>query len=148
MTRDTEANCVRGNLMYNLYAALFQRPRVWMSESSSPLWAAVVAAPIRKLCPLYLECCTPTSRNAACRRETNIDLVSGSPLVAIKRGPWPELRTLMYSISALTGHTSDPVDPRKTSTPKRKGSVLLCLMRSRTNEGHSWLSMATSARLR
>ena len=39
------------SLMYRRYDELFQRPSVWMVESSKPADAAVVAAPIRKLWP-------------------------------------------------------------------------------------------------
>ena len=38
-------------LMYSKNAELCQRPSIWMAESSSPARAAVVAAPILKLCP-------------------------------------------------------------------------------------------------
>ena len=39
------------SLMYRRYDELFQRPSVWMVESSKPADAAVVAAPIQKLWP-------------------------------------------------------------------------------------------------
>ena len=49
---ETAANWDLEILMYTLYAELFQGPSVWVSESSSPLWAADVAAPMRTLWPL------------------------------------------------------------------------------------------------
>ena len=44
---------------YDKYAELFQRPRVWIVEFSTPLAAAVVAAPMRKLWPEYNELSKP-----------------------------------------------------------------------------------------
>ena len=38
--------------MYSRYARLFHRPKVLTVESSRPLAAAVMAAPMRKLCPM------------------------------------------------------------------------------------------------
>ena len=49
MTLDKEARCSFGERMYNKKAVLCHRPKVWIVESSIPLSAAVVAAPIRKL---------------------------------------------------------------------------------------------------
>ena len=48
---------------YDKYAELFQRPRVWIVESSTPLAAAVVAAPMRKLWPEYNELSKPACCN-------------------------------------------------------------------------------------
>ena len=49
---DTVARCRRGVWMYVINEEDFHLPRVWMSESLRPALIAVVAAPIRKLCPL------------------------------------------------------------------------------------------------
>ncbi len=45
-----DASCALGIFMYSKYARLFHRPKVLTVESSRPLAAAVVAAPMRKLC--------------------------------------------------------------------------------------------------
>ena len=49
----TVTSCALGVLTYNWYATLSQHPNVFISESCIPVLAAVVAAPILKLCPLY-----------------------------------------------------------------------------------------------
>ena len=48
---DAEAGCSLGMLIYCKKAALCQRPRAWIVESSTLARAADVAAPIRKLWP-------------------------------------------------------------------------------------------------
>ena len=53
MTDDREASCSLGILMYWRKAALCHLPNACMVESSIPARAAVVAAPMRKLCPAY-----------------------------------------------------------------------------------------------
>ena len=40
-----------GTRTYRRYAALFQLPKVYMNDFSTPYADAVVAAPILKLCP-------------------------------------------------------------------------------------------------
>ncbi len=45
------ASCSLGIRIYSRNAALDHRPKAWMTESSSPAWAAAVAAPILKLWP-------------------------------------------------------------------------------------------------
>ncbi len=56
--RDCEsvARCVCEVFIYCKKAELCHLPRVLITESSRPFWAAVVAAPILKLCPAYLSC--------------------------------------------------------------------------------------------
>ena len=63
--------------MYRVYAELSHRPIVLMSESGTPFLAAAVAAPIRKLWPLYVEASTPCNRNAAHTYETNRSRING-----------------------------------------------------------------------
>ena len=63
--------------MYCVYAELSHRPIVLMSESGTPFLAAAVAAPIRKLWPLYVEALTLCDRNAARTDETNRSRVNG-----------------------------------------------------------------------
>ena len=50
-TEESEASCSLGMRIYCKKAALCQRPRAWIMESSTPARAADVAAPIRKLWP-------------------------------------------------------------------------------------------------
>ena len=59
---ETAASCC-GVQMYDSNADDFQRPRVFMRESLKPILAAVVSAPMWKLCPLKHE----SSTLAACR---------------------------------------------------------------------------------
>lgn len=40
-----------GVFIYNAYAELFHCPSILIVESLIPFWAAVIAAPILKLCP-------------------------------------------------------------------------------------------------
>jgi len=61
---DTDNSLSRGNLTYK-YAALSHLPRVLIRESSMPTEAAVVAAPIQKLYPAYLDASTPDDCKAA-----------------------------------------------------------------------------------
>ena len=48
---EMDARDLGSSLMYRRYDELFQRPSVWMVESSKRADAAVVAAPIQKLWP-------------------------------------------------------------------------------------------------
>ena len=50
--------------MYDVNAEDFHRPSVCMRESLKPCRAAVVAAPIRKLCPLKGAASIPASCRA------------------------------------------------------------------------------------
>ena len=56
-----------------------QRPRVCMSESSSPAAAAAVAAPIRKLCPRRPDVSTPDAPKASRRCCMSLSLDKGEP---------------------------------------------------------------------
>ena len=121
--------------MYALYAALFHLPNVCIKESSKPCSAAVIAAPIQKLWPLYNSWFTPALLRAVCKCRTRIGLVSGDPSFWMNRGPGEGGRTDRYLSREDTGHIAYPVDPRKMSTPSLNGSVLLCLMRRHICDG-------------
>ena len=71
---EIEVSTSRGNLMYSWYAALSHRPNVFIVESSIPTAAAVVAAPIRKLWPAYLDLSRPTADKALHTSCTNLSL--------------------------------------------------------------------------
>ena len=106
-----------GVRMYRRYAALFHRPRVIISESSSPAWTAAVAAPIRKLWPAKWSGGRPKSSMARLVRSTNFDFVSGAPSGNTKKGPAAPPLLAINAETAATGHSSSPVLPITTSTP-------------------------------
>jgi len=60
--------------MYVVNAADFHLPSFWIRESLRPDRAAVVAAPILKLCPVYAPLEIPAVRRAACRWDTSLGL--------------------------------------------------------------------------
>ena len=47
------SSCCHRSFMYGMHAMLYYLPRIWIKESSTLLVAAVLAAPMRNLCPLY-----------------------------------------------------------------------------------------------
>lgn len=73
------ARCDEDGLMYLWYVALFHRPSCFMVESGSPTFAAVVAAPIRKLCPENPEGSMLAEVKAPLRHDTKQLRVSGTP---------------------------------------------------------------------
>lgn len=58
-----------------------------MRESCSPLAAAVVAAPMRKLCPAYWEQSNPAAASADLTAATNRSLIRCLPSVNLKKAP-------------------------------------------------------------
>ena len=56
-------------------------------ESSSPLPATAVAAPMRKLCLAYYSGLTPHLASACLTRLMNLALVRGVPSLKRKKGP-------------------------------------------------------------
>ena len=83
------ARFARSLRMYRWYALLLHLPRSLMVESSTPCSAAVVAAPIRKLCPEIPALLAPASSRALLTSSTKRGLVSGLPSSNLKRGPGP-----------------------------------------------------------
>ena len=77
--------------MYRPHSPIDQ-PRVLIRESGKPANAAVVAAPIQKLCPEYLESSTLAKRNAAQTAEANLArvklLLSSKWEKGPGAGPW------------------------------------------------------------
>jgi hypothetical protein len=73
--------------MYVVKAADFHLPSVWMNESLKPAFAAVDAAPIRKLWPEMLVTSTPICERASRKWETSCTLLSGEPSWNINNGP-------------------------------------------------------------
>ena len=95
---------------------------VW---SGTPAAAAVVAAPIRKLWPEYLESSRPCLWSAALTSPTNRSRERTEPSWKQNKGPPIHAgRTVRNDSIAATGQMAWPVRPRKISTPLPKGSVL------------------------
>ena len=69
-----------------------------MSESSTPLVAAVVAALIQKLWPLNLLASCPAVRRASLSLTTSCLRENGEPLAQIKRGPGKGLLIAKYRV--------------------------------------------------
>ena len=108
-----------------------------------------MAAPIRKLWPLYKESSRPALLSAALRFETRYAHVSGVPVLVTKGGPGLSfVRCAIYRMMASTGQREVVVFPRYTFTPCLNGSVLLCLILNCTIVGLLWLSRARSLRFR
>ena len=103
--------------MYCRKAALCHRHRAWMVESSTPARAADVAAPIRKLCPVYSfwEKLREERMSRTCF--TSQALVTGACLASIKNGPGRYWLDAMNATTAATGQTAVSVRPTITSTP-------------------------------
>ena len=101
--RESWANCSRGVLIYDRKAVLFHRLSVQIVESSSPAFAAVVAAPIQKLCPAKWWSGTPATMRASLTLAIKYGWVNGSPLVWIKKGPLEAPLCAMYNSTAATG---------------------------------------------
>ena len=100
----------------------------------------MVAAPILKLCLLNCASSRPALLRAARRCDTRYARVSGVP---DWRGPGDGERAQIYCTSVLTVQVGASVRPRKTSTPCRKGSVVLCFMQRLAMDGSAWLSSAS-----
>ena len=143
MRADSGESCSRGIRIYNKNAALDQRPRAWITESSNPAWAAAVAAPIRKLWPANWLAGKAIVVRALRTSRINTDFVSGFPWESLKNGPGASPREERYARTAVTGQTGLPVFPTKTSTPEPNWSHLDCFRKKRMTEGLARSSTAT-----
>ena len=110
-----------------------------------PAILAEVAAPILKLCVLYLESSKPASLSVAESKVLNCNLVNGVPSSKENKDPRVLPRIARYGSRALTGHTTDSMRPKHRLMPMRKGSVLDCLIASQMVVGLDLLSTATSS---
>ena len=88
-----------------------------MVESSTPCWAAVVAAPILKLCPEKGFGSIPADIRAFLTSVTKRGLVRGLPSWKMNRGPGLLPLITMYANKAETGQRGLLVQPTYTSTP-------------------------------
>ena len=111
-------------------------------------WAAVVAAPARKLWPEYEPWQIPMLRKVSRSSFTNRSLVSGIPSLKWNKGPAVSPQTDKYAIIAVIGHRLLWVRPRYMSTPFLKGSVLEDFIRTCMMVGFVGLSTAMSEKLR
>ncbi len=115
--RAIAAKCSGGVLMYCRKAALCHLPSVLIMESSIPFFAAVVAAPIRKLWPAYWSWGRPSPLRIARIWVVNHGLVMVFPFLSRNNGPGAERRLAKYWVSAITGHTFLRVQPKKMWAP-------------------------------
>ena len=92
-----------------------------MVESFKPTKAAVVAAPMRKLCPENPVVSIPAAVNALQMAENSLSRVRKEPSLNTKNGPLTAGRTATYARIAVTGHKSDHVLPKKMETPCERG---------------------------
>ncbi len=134
--------------MYSWYVLLFHLPSSFIVESPNPLFAAVVAAPHRKLWPENGLLSTPALSSATLTLSTNLLLVGGLPSLNRKRGPARVPLINTYSNIAVTGQMGEPVHPTNTSTRTLKGSVFDAFSLMRSMDGLRWLSTVTSAAVR
>ena len=82
-----------------------------MVESSSPRSAAVVAAPMRRLCPVEFLASSPAVSKAERSFGMNQSFVHGLPSWHMKSGPGVCPRTARNANTAATGHMSSSVFP-------------------------------------
>ena len=99
-----------------------------MTESSMPFAAAIVAAPILKLCEQYFDWSMPASYKACRTACANRARVKGRPSLNTNNGPGVDPRTLKKLRTAATGHRCSCPQPTYGSTPFRNGSIFNCLM--------------------
>ena len=97
MHADNGASCSRGIRIYSKNAALDQRPRVWITESSNPAWATAMAAPIQKLWLANWLAGKPILVRALWTSRINTDFVSSFPWESLKNGPGASLREERYA---------------------------------------------------
>ena len=99
-----------------------------MCASDIPLFAAVVAAPARKLCPENPSGLCPDSVIAFLSSTTNVTLVRGAPEENWNSGPGALPLFTSHVKSAATGHKSLLVRWNCISTPSLNGSVFDAFM--------------------
>ena len=97
---------------------------MWMVESSMPALAAVVAAPIWKLCLANWDSGSPIACNGALTYCVKVAVVSGFPYLNLKNGPWSTPRTAVKFKTACTGHKGQSILPTNTYTLFPNWSVL------------------------
>ena len=108
---------------------LVQRPRLLIIQAGILAAAAVVAAPILKLCEAYWDWSSAAELNNEQRALFREACVKGANLPAMKTGSAAVvlLEKGIYSRKARTGQVDVLVGYTWTWWPFRKGSVLDCL---------------------
>ena len=81
------------NRRYTIKASELHLPIALIRWVGTPARAAVVAALILKLCPVYTSVFTPLEDKAARTPATKVALETGVPSEEIKRGPGPAGQT-------------------------------------------------------
>ena len=81
-------------IQYYRYAALSHRPNVFITESSIPFAAAIVAVPMRKVWVQYCVWSTPTRDRTLQTLSANRDTVNGQPSSEMNSGLGPYPRNL------------------------------------------------------
>ena len=114
--------------MYTVEAALSHLPSVFIIESGRQHRAAVVAAPVRKLWPAYLQASIPVCCSTARIADTKHSRVRKRLFVNQKKGPFSGPLCTMEARIAETGHKSPFVLPKYTVTPFLKGSIFEALI--------------------
>ena len=140
------ASCLLGSLTYSWHAWLFHRPSVLMVSTGIPQTAAVVAAPIRKLCPAYSSGLRPALARTFLSAITRRWRVRASPDLNRNSGPSPGPRIAIYASMAATGQSGVSVLPMYIVTPYLNGSVFDCLMQTARILGFCGLSALMSAK--
>ena len=135
-----------GVFMYSTcrHAELSQRPSILIVASLMPHWLAVVAAPIRKLCPAYLLASTPAFCNRSRTFLMKWSFVRFLPSLNWNKNPALSRRMARNAIMASTGQSCEWVLPRKMSIPLQNGSVLEALIQTLSVFGSATLSTAMS----
>ena len=119
-----------------------------MRVSGRPAWLAVVAAPMRKLCPLYCsQFRRPLARGVCWSSSTNLSRVRGCPdntKSGRSQSGVPVARAC--SLSSPSGQMSRcAASPTVSSQPRLKGSVFDAGMRTVSVLSPSWMSFHRSA---
>ena len=106
--------------------------------------AAVVAAPILKLCPAKSLAGRPALVRADLTSSTNFVFVRGDPSSQINKAPGFDPLLVKYLNMANTGQISSPVLPTITLIPILPWSVLDCLIFREITVGSAALSATRS----
>ena len=96
--------------MYVRKASLLHLPNARITKSSRPAFAAVLAAPIRKLWSAKSHYGKPTATNACLTSDIKYDLVNGVPEDDVKNRPAAVPRTMVYESTADTGRRGIIID--------------------------------------
>ena len=134
--------------MYRWYASLRQRPNLRITESSSPVAVAVVAAPMRKLWQEYNSQLKSRTDRDSRRYDTKRWRDREEPSLKIKRGPCDDPLLAKYANTAETGQSSLPDFPKGNHSSSSERICLRLLDDHSDYLGASLESTDTSAGVR